>query len=1220
MFGLGYQYSEYREDVAATGTRTLSLARSMSLVVEEELQVRIAALEALATSSALQAADLRRFRTRAEAVIAGHFPGAVIELLSEDGQEIVNTLLSADAPPLTRTNLESLTQVFATGLPAISNLLQDPVGRPVVAIDVPVKDTDGKVSYVLSMHPGLEAFGEILRRQHLPRSWFVTILDRRGVSVARFPINDRREATPELLAAMGAGPEGTLENVTREGIPVLSAFSRGEQFGWTVAIGVPRAELVGPIISGAIKTMAAGGTLLVLSLLLALYAARRIAGPIESLRRLAAVADRDALPAPVPTGLPEVDDVAQALYGAEEERRRSHQAELVLLDAIDTMPEGFVIYDDQDHLVMSNQSYRNFYPETAADLVPGMTFEEILRAGITRGRFPSARGQEEAWIAERVRRQREPQDSIEQRLADGRWVFVTKHRLANGWVVGLRIDVTALKVAQEALQTSEERFRRVVEAMANAIIMVGADGIIEMVNAQAEKIFGYPRADLLGKPIEVLLPERYRPNHPGLREAFFATPEARLMGAGRDLNALRRDGREFPVEIGLSPIETEDGAKVLASIIDITARREAQRMQAYFAAIVESTADAIIAKDLNGVVTSWNKAAELIFGYSGSEMIGAPIARLLPADRLGEEDAILAQIRRGERIDRLETLRRRKDGTEFPASLTISPILGPGGEVIGASKIARDITERKRVDDSLREAQRRSQEVLVALSQSEAQLKRAQQLAQLGSFIWDWRTDKVEWSDETYRIFGVVRNTYEMTRENILRLVHPDDRANVLAATEAVLRGTSPAPFEYRAVRPDGTVRHVYRGDSEIINDEDGKPRFLAGTFQDVTERRRTEDQLRQAQKMEAIGNLTGGMAHDFNNLLGVIVGNLGLAQEQLGEDEDLREMVGEALDAAWRGADLTRRLLAFARRQPLRPARIDINELVNDTVRLLSRLLDEDIEVLLNLGADVWPVTADPAQLESSLANLATNARDAMPKGGRLIIATANQALDADYAATHSDVTPGDFVVIEVSDTGCGMSPETVSQIFEPFFTTKELGRGTGLGLSMVFGFLKQSGGHVNVYSELGQGTTFRLYLPRALTEAVPRDRVKARPVLRGAGETVLVVEDNPGMRRIALRQLRELGYRVLDCDRAASALDILQREHVDLLLTDIVMPGGLDGVELARIARERQPTLKIVLSSGFPQARVDGNGELLGNLQLLSKPYRKEELAAALRATLDG
>jgi CheY-like chemotaxis protein len=242
------------------------------------------------------------------------------------------------------------------------------------------------------------------------------------------------------------------------------------------------------------------------------------------------------------------------------------------------------------------------------------------------------------------------------------------------------------------------------------------------------------------------------------------------------------------------------------------------------------------------------------------------------------------------------------------------------------------------------------------------------------------------------------------------------------------------------------------------------------------------------------------------------------------------------------------------------------------------------------------------------------------MPKGGRLIITTANGHLDAEYAAAHTDVTPGDFAMIEISDTGSGMSAEIANQIFEPFFTTKEPGKGPGLGLSMVFGFMRQSGGHINVYSEPGAGTTFRLYLPRAAAEAAERDVADAAPAARGTGETVLVVEDNLAMRRVVLRQLRELGYRVLECDHAAAALELLEREPVDLLLTDIVMPGGLDGVELARLARERWPALKVVLTSGFPQARVNGNDDVLGNLPLLSKPYSKDELAGVLRAALDG
>jgi signal transduction histidine kinase/ActR/RegA family two-component response regulator len=389
-----------------------------------------------------------------------------------------------------------------------------------------------------------------------------------------------------------------------------------------------------------------------------------------------------------------------------------------------------------------------------------------------------------------------------------------------------------------------------------------------------------------------------------------------------------------------------------------------------------------------------------------------------------------------------------------------------------------------------------------------------------------------------------------------------------------------------------------------------------------TTERERAEARLIQAQKMEAIGNLTGGLAHDFNNLLGIIIGNLDLLRGALGVSADAPgdsgELVSEALEAAMRGADLTKRLLAFARRQPLQPEHVEINGLVSGMVRLFSRTLGEMIEISLDLSPNMWPVLVDPAQLEASLANLATNARDAMPAGGKLMIATMNRHLDADYAGQFSDVTPGDYAMVEVSDTGSGMLPDVMARIFEPFFTTKQHGKGTGLGLSMVFGFMKQSGGHINVYSEPGVGTTFRLYLPRA-TAAVGDVDVRAPVAAAMAqGETVLAVEDNVALRRVVMRQLRDLGYRVLEADNAAAALALLGREKVDLLFTDVIMAGEIDGYALAHQVKARWPQVKVVLTSGFPQTKLNGDNDWRDEFQLLSKPYRREDLAKALRDAL--
>jgi PAS domain S-box-containing protein len=683
-----------------------------------------------------------------------------------------------------------------------------------------------------------------------------------------------------------------------------------------------------------------------------------------------------------------------------------------------------------------------------------------------------------------------------------------------------------------------------------------------------------------------------------------------------DLDA-HRPFRHFRYEIRLStgaamfisasgkPIFDQDGNFVgyRGTATDETAiveaRRRAEAAEGVLRRVFETSLDLIVITDSQGTIVRVSPSATSLLGYDPEELIGHSGTEIVYPEDLDNTSNQMRAARRSGVAQSFECRYVHKQGR-------LMTFWWKG--VWSAAErqyffIGRDISDRQETERRLRE--------------SEDQLKRAQRLARMGSDLRDLKTGTREWSDEAYRIFGVSRATFEATLENVFNMIHPEDQPLVIANRARTAAGACPPPFEYRIIRPDGELRHVYR-EWELIYDEAGNPAQLLGTIQDVTERRRIEEQLRQAQKMEAIGNLTGGMAHDFNNLLGIIVGYLGLAREQISGDEGLAAMVDEALDAAWRGADLTRRLLAFARRQPLRPVRIEANDLIENTVRLLRRLLGEDIEVSLHPAPDIWPIVADPAQLEAAIANLGTNARDAMPHGGRLIIATGNRHLDADYVTEHAEATVGDFVMIEVSDTGSGMTAEVMSRIFEPFFTTKEQGKGTGLGLSMVFGFLRQSGGHVSVYSEPGVGTTFRLYLPRATTDVQAAEIRPDALIEPGGGEVVLVVEDNPGMRRIVVRQLRNLGYSVVECERAAEALDLLQRDTIDLLFTDIVMPGGLDGVELALLARERWPGLKIVLTSGFPQERINTAGGAPHGIKLLSKPYRLQELAAILKSVL--
>lgn len=478
---------------------------------------------------------------------------------------------------------------------------------------------------------------------------------------------------------------------------------------------------------------------------------------------------------------------------------------------------------------------------------------------------------------------------------------------------------------------------------------------------------------------------------------------------------------------------------------------------------------------------------------------------------------------------------------------------------------------------------------------------------------------RLELSSEAHRIFGLDKRGFRGDFKTFLDGINEHDRPRVVATFREALAGELPADVTYRFRRADEAERWI-RQQVRLLHDKDEKTARLVGVVHDVTESRLIEKRLVQAQKMEAIGNLTGGMAHDFNNLLAIIIGNLELLPEDVLEREDASVLIENSLDAALRGADLTRRLLAFASRQPLQPQSVSPNDLVNGIVELLKRTLGESIQIGLELDRQVGPILVDPAQFEASITNLANNARDAMPKGGRLVITTSNRYVDADHIAGRFEVSEGDYVVLEVSDTGIGMTPEVMANVFDPFFTTKEPGKGTGLGLSMVFGFMKQSGGYVDVYSEPDAGTTFRLYFPRDLGEAQAAVRqVAEEGAGNGGTETVLVVEDNDAIRQVVVRQLSEFGYRVVEAVDAASALELLQSAKVDLLFTDVVMPGEFDGKDLAKAVLARFPTVKVLLTSGFPQARLNGDSRIIEGVRLLPKPYRRTELAQALREVLD-
>jgi len=534
----------------------------------------------------------------------------------------------------------------------------------------------------------------------------------------------------------------------------------------------------------------------------------------------------------------------------------------------------------------------------------------------------------------------------------------------------------------------------------------------------------------------------------------------------------------------------------------------------------------------------------------------------------------------------------------------------PDGRAERVRGINLDITERKQAE--------------AALQDSEARLRQAEKIARIG--YWIWHPDRpgsiiggTDYSPEGAAILGRGPGDLAIADAEFYdRIVRPEDRARAQAAFEDRIRERKGSfSVEHGIVRPDGTVRTILSF-GENSYDESGRIHHSTGAVQDVTERRQTEEQLRQSQKIEAVGRLTGGIAHDFNNLLTVVIGSLDLAVGRV--QGDLKAAVEGALQAAERGAGLVRQLLAFSRKQTLMPETIDLNRLVAGMRNLLRRTLGENIEIEMKLHSTLWTALADKGQIENALLNLALNARDAMPSGGLLMIESDNVRLDEDYAYGNVEVTPGDYVMLAATDTGSGMAPEVLDRAVEPFFTTKEVGKGSGLGLSMIYGFVKQSGGHLKIYSEIGHGTTVRLYLPRSVAAATtdaPGAAV-AGDLPRGS-ETVLVVEDDADVRRFVVAQLRDFGYRVLEAPDGPQAQMILAGDdRIDLLFTDVVMPRGMTGRELAEAARRKRPELKTLFTSGYTEDSNVYQSKLDAGVHFLSKPYRRRDLALKIREAL--
>jgi PAS domain S-box-containing protein len=643
---------------------------------------------------------------------------------------------------------------------------------------------------------------------------------------------------------------------------------------------------------------------------------------------------------------------------------------------------------------------------------------------------------------------------------------------------------------------------------------------------------------------------------------------------------------------------------VLQSFMTTQPDRQLTEREHLFAAAAQSSDDAIITMTLDGTITNWNAGAEQLFGYSAREAIGAGFSIIVPDDRREEMSGEIGRIARGEQIRHHETVRVAKDGRRIDVSLSISPIRSPLGALIGASKIARDITEKKNAEQALLESE---------------QIARAIIDTALDAFVQiDESGHVIGWNSQAEAMFGwpqvdaIGRSLGELIVPKRHRALLKEGLERFLRSGERVIPGR---PIEIEAVRRDGNEIKVEMKVTALRL----RSGWVFNAFvQDSPEKRALEEQLRASQKMEAIGQLTGGVAHDFNNILTVITGTIETLAEGVAGDPKLADAAKLIGEATARGAETTQRLLAFARKQPLHPYKTDVNALIVDAAKLLRQTLGEQIEIESILEDNLPPVLVDPSLLSTSLLNMALNARDAMPFGGKLMLETGNVYLDEDYARANREVRPGLYVMVAISDTGTGIPTTIRDRVFEPFFTTKGIGKGTGLGLSMVYGFIKQSGGHIKIYSEEGQGTTIKIYLPHARDTDEALEVTPAAPI-EGGRETILIVEDDPLVRVFVMGQLESLGYTTLTARHAAEALSLIEQGVAfDLLFTDVILPGGINGRQLAEQVVQHRPSAKVLFTSGYTQNAIFHHGRLDPDIILLPKPYRKSDLARMVRLAI--
>lgn len=766
--------------------------------------------------------------------------------------------------------------------------------------------------------------------------------------------------------------------------------------------------------------------------------------------------------------------------------------------------------------------------------------------------------------------------------------------------VSLVQDITERQRVESELRASEARFRTFVDHATDGFFLQAAGGMIVDINRQACESLGYSREELMGQ-----FPSFFDPDW----TPAFAVSLRQRLNAGEivtfESRHQRKDGSIFPVEVRVRSFTLEGRTFGLGLVRDITRRKQAaaalKESEERYRTLYEANPTMYFTVDATGTILSVNQFGAEHLGYTVAELTGHSVL-----DVFYEEDKVAAQIFVGRCITHPGeifhwSLRKlHKSGALLWVEETARAVQDVNG-VLVVLIVCEDITERKRTEQALIE----SHNLLNAIIEGTTDM----------TFAKDRQGRYLMMNSAGARLMG--RPLAEIIGKDDRALFPPELADAVMAKDRLIMASGETQTFE-ETVR--GSVVRTFLTTKAVHRDSNGTVNGIVAIARDITELKRLEEQFRQAQKMEAVGRLAGGVAHDFNNLLTVINGYSQLVFNRLPATDPNRPRLAEIQKAGERAASLTRQLLAFSRKQMLQPEVVNLNTLLTELLKLLQRLIGEDIELALTTAVDLGLTKIDPAQFEQAIINLAVNARDAMPQGGRLTITTCNTALDAAYAERYPELQAGAYVCVSVTDRGCGMDEATLARIFEPFFTTKDVGKGTGLGLAMVYGFVKQSGGHVEVFSEVGRGTTFRIYLP--CTEeadlAVKADLVQ-RDIPKG-NETLLLVEDEEAVRNLFCAVLCNGGYTVLSAHDGQSALELAQQHAgpIHLLITDLVMPR-MSGRQLADSLHLLQPNMRILFMSGYTEEAVTQHRVQESNVAFLQKPFDPLSLAQKVRDLLD-